>query len=92
MLQIEKPDDLQSVANLIRFFCACMIIAEKRLTANLNESWRADLADSAFGKIAVVYGHIDENGRFVRKRPVPKMPITDKMGKIGSLSVRFQPF
>ena len=70
-----------------------MIIAEKkRLTANLNESWRADLADSAFGKIAVVYGHIDENGRFVRKRPVPKMPITDKMGKIGRLSVRFQPF
>ena len=53
---------------------------------------RADLADSAFGKIAVVYGHIDENGRFVRKRPVPKMPITDKMGKIGRLSVRFQPF
>ena len=56
------------------------------------ELGRADLADSAFGKIAVVYGHIDENGRFVRKRPVPKMPITDKMGKIGSLSVRFQPF
>ena len=54
----------------------------------MNESWRADLADSAFGKIAVVYGHIDENGRFVRKRPVPKMPITDKMGKIGSLSVK----
>ena len=43
---------------------------------------------SAFGKIDVVYGHIDENGRFVRKRPVPKMPITDKMGKIGSLSVK----
>ena len=82
---------MQSIANLIRFF-VCMIIAEKRLTANLNESWRADLADSAFGKIAVVYGHIGENGRFVRKLPVPKMPITDKMGKIGRLSVRFQPF
>ena len=54
----------------------------------MNESWRADLADSAFGKIAVVYGHIGENGRFVRKRPVPKMPITDKMGKIGRLSVK----
>ncbi len=25
--QIEKPDDLQSIANLIRFFCVCMTIA-----------------------------------------------------------------
>ena len=24
MPQIEKPDDLQSIANLIRFFCVCM--------------------------------------------------------------------
>lgn len=24
-------------------------------------------ADAAFGKITVVYGHIDENGAFVRK-------------------------
>jgi hypothetical protein len=27
MPQIEKPDDLQSIANLIRFFCVCMTIA-----------------------------------------------------------------
>ena len=25
--QIEKPDDLQLIANLIRFFCVCMTIA-----------------------------------------------------------------
>ncbi|MSA20531.1 hypothetical protein GKC77_04560 [Lactobacillus ruminis] len=24
--QIEKPDDLQSIANLIRFFCVCITI------------------------------------------------------------------
>ena len=68
-------------------FCVFMTIAEKSLTANLNESWRADLAYSAFGKIAVVYGHIDENGPAVRKRPARKMAITDKMGKNGRLSV-----
>ncbi|MGO4955299.1 hypothetical protein [Ligilactobacillus ruminis] len=28
---------------------------------------------TALGKITVVYGHIDENGRFVRKWTVPKM-------------------
>ena len=29
--------------------------------------WRADLSGAAFGKITAVYGHIDENGAFVRK-------------------------
>ena len=47
----------------------------------------ADLADSAFGKNAFVYGHIDENGKFVRKRPARKIAITDKMVKNGRLSV-----
>ena len=43
MPQIEKPDDLQLIANLIRFFCVCMTIAsmmeisQKRLAANLTE-------------------------------------------------------
>lgn len=41
----------------------------------------ADLADSAFGKNAFVYGHIDENGKFVRKWPARKKAITDKMGE-----------
>ena len=42
---------------------------------------RADLSGASFGKITAVYGHIDENGPFVRKRPAPKMAITDKMVK-----------
>ena len=29
-------------------------------------AWRADLS-AAFGKSSAVYGHIDENGSFVRK-------------------------
>ena len=33
MLQIEKPDDLQSIANLIRFFCAYVTIANSRKEA-----------------------------------------------------------
>ena len=49
----------------------------------------ADLADSAFGKNAFVYGHIDENGKFVRKRPARKIAITDKMVKNGRLSVKY---
>ena len=46
----------------------------------------------AFGKITAVYGHIDENGPFVRKRPAPKMEITDKMVKNSRLSVKIQTF
>ena len=53
---------------------------------------RARWAGAAFDKITAVYGHINENGRFVRKWPARKMPITDKMGKNGRLSVKIQPF
>ena len=38
------------------------------------------------------YGHIDENGQFVRKWLALKMAITDKMVKNGRLSVKIQPF
>ena len=44
---------------------------------------------ATFVKIIAVYGHIDENGHFVRKWSSRKMAITDKMGKNGRLSVRF---
>ena len=50
------------------------------------------MRSTAFGKIIVVYGHIDENGHAVRKRSSRKMPITDKMGKNGRLSVKIQTF
>ena len=53
---------------------------------------RADLSVAFFGKITAVYGHIDENGPFVRKRPARKMAITDKVGKNDRLSVRFYAF
>ena len=53
---------------------------------------RADLSGAAFGKNAFVYGHIDDNGKFVRKWPARKKAITDKMGKNGRLSVSFKPF
>ena len=53
---------------------------------------RADLASAAFGKVTAVYGHIDENGKFVRKRPARKIAITDKMVKNGRLSVKIQTF
>ena len=52
--------------------------------------WRTDLSDAAFGKITAVYGHIDENGSSVRKRPARKMAITDKMGENSRLSVNSQ--
>ena len=50
-------------------------------------AWRADLASTAFGKIIAVYGHINGNGRFVRKRPALKKAITDKCSKNSLLSV-----
>ena len=46
------------------------------------------MRSTAFDKITAVYGHIAENGRFVRKWTVPKMAITDKMVKNGRLSVK----
>ena len=64
-------------------------ITQTSLSAN---SWCDVLADAAFGKITVVYGHIDENWRFVRKWPARKMAITDKMVKNGTLSVKIQTF
>ena len=50
------------------------------------------LLSTAFDKITAVYGHIDENGRFVRNWPVRKMAITDKMVKNSRLSVKIQTF
>ena len=48
------------------------------------------MRSTAFGKIIVVYGHIAENGLFVRNGSARKMAITDKMVKNGSLSVKIQ--
>ena len=50
------------------------------------------MRSTAFGKIIVVYGHIDENGHAVRKWLDRKMSITDKMVKNGRLSVKIQVF
>ncbi len=66
-------------------FCVCRCQIAVKYPKRV---WRADLSSTAFGKSSAVYGHIDENGRFVRKRPARKMAITDKMGKNGRLSVK----
>ena len=93
MPQIKKPDDLQLIANLIRFFSyerrllSTMEITQNNLAVILTVSLAADLSDAALGKSSAVYGHIDENGFFVRKRTARKKAITDKMVKNGSLSV-----
>ena len=93
MPQIKKPDDLQLIANLIRFFSyerrllSTMEITKNSLAVILTVSLAADLSDAALGKSSAVYGHIDENGLFVRKRTARKKAITDKMVKNGSLSV-----
>ena len=110
MSQIKKPDDLQSIANLIRFFRVrdnFLVMAEiprnnrflfhvpkrsKDVRRQDMRILRADLSVAFFGKITAVYGHIDENGPFVRKRPARKMAITDKVGKNDRLSVRFYAF
>ena len=47
------------------------------------------MRSTEFVKITVVYGHIDENGPFVRNWSARKMAITDKMVKNSSLSVNF---
>ena len=69
-----------------------MEITKNSLAVFLTESLVADLSDAALGKISAVYGHIDENGLFVRKRTARKKAITDKMGKNGRLSVKIQLF
>ena len=50
------------------------------------------MSSTAFGKITAVYGHIAENGLFVRNWSARKMAITDEMGKNGRLSVKIQTF
>ncbi|WP_270522753.1 hypothetical protein [Ligilactobacillus ruminis] len=66
-----------------------MEITKNSLAVILTESLVADLSVAAFGKSSAVYGHIDENGPSVRKRPARKMAITEKMGKNIRLSVNF---
>ena len=50
------------------------------------------MRSTAFDKIIVVYGQIDENGHSVRKWSARKMAVTDKMVKNGRLSVKIQAF
>ena len=75
----------------IRFFSyERRLLSTMEITQNsliLTVSLAADLSSAAFGKSSAVYGHIDENGPFVRKRTARKKAITDKMVKNGSLSV-----
>ena len=84
---------MQLIANLIRFFSyerrllSTMEITKNSLAVILTVSLAADLSDAALGKSSAVYGHIDENGLFVRKRTARKKAITYKMVKNGSLSV-----
>ena len=49
------------------------------------------MRSTEFVKITVVYGHIAENGLFVRNWSALKMAITDKIAKNGRLSVKIQP-
>ena len=65
-----------------------MEITRNSLAVILTESLVADLSVAAFGKSSAVYGHIDENGRFVRNWPVRKMAITDKSLENAGLSVK----
>ncbi|WP_334228038.1 hypothetical protein [Ligilactobacillus ruminis] len=50
------------------------------------------MRSTAFVKITVVYGQIDENGLFVRNWSARKMAVTDKPAKNGRLSVKIQAF
>ena len=50
------------------------------------------MRSTEFVKITVVYGHIAENGLFVRNWSARKMAITDKMVKNVRLSVKIQTF
>ena len=69
-----------------------MEITKNSLAVILTVSLAADLSDAALGKSSAVYGHIDENGLFVRKRTARKKAITDKLGKNAGLSVKIQTF
>ena len=65
MPQIEKPDDLQLIANHPVFLYERRLLSTMEITQNsliLTVSLDADLSDAAFGKSSAVYGHIDENG------------------------------
>ena len=62
-------------------FGPCDLESSKISKSNVLTGIEQVMSSTAFGKIIAVYGHIDENGRFVRKWTVPKMSITDKMVK-----------
>ena len=65
MPQIEKPDDLQLIANHPVFLYERRLLSTMEITQNsliLTVCLDADLSDAALNKSSAVYGHIDENG------------------------------
>ena len=71
MPQIEKPDDLQSIANLIRFFCVYVTSACYDLKS-LNLAKTLSFTDKSLGNAGL---------------SVKCVLITDKSAKNGTLSV-----
>ena len=73
MPQIEKPDYLQSIANLIRFFCVCMTIA---FQDENNPKQFGGKFEWELGALIYQALHLAKS-----------LPFTDTSGKMGPLSV-----
>ena len=87
MPQIEKPDDLQLIANHPVFLYERRLLSTMEITQNslaviLTVSLAADLSGAAFGKSSAVYGHIDENGSL-------SVDLSEILAKIGRAASPF---
>ena len=87
MPQIEKPDDLQLIANHPVFLYESRLLSTMEITQNslaviLTVSLTADLSDAALNKSSAVYGHIDENGSL-------SVDLSEILAKIGRAASPF---
>ena len=87
MPQIEKPDDLQLIANHPVFLYERRLLSTMEITQNslaviLTVSLTADLSDAALNKSSAVYGHIDENGSL-------SVNLSEILAKIGRAACLF---
>ena len=85
MPQIEKPDDLQLIANHPVFSYERRLLSTMEITQNsliLTVSLDADLSDAALNKSSAVYGHIDENGSL-------SVDLSEILAKIGRAACLF---
>ncbi|WP_041819794.1 hypothetical protein [Ligilactobacillus ruminis] len=75
----QKQRKMKKCSTIGSKFGPCDLESSKISKSNVLTVIEQVMSSTAFGKITAVYGHIDENGRFVRKMRFDYGQISKKM-------------